>query len=53
MLASRQSPEDVVKVMAGSAFVIEKKYDGERIQVHKNGKEIAIFSRQQTNLKKN
>lgn len=45
MLASRHPPEDVVKVMNGNPFVIEQKFDGERIQVHKNGKEIKIFSR--------
>jgi DNA ligase-4 len=45
MLASRHSPEDVIKVMEGTSFVVEEKYDGERIQVHKNGKEIRLFSR--------
>lgn len=45
MLASRHSPEESVKVMEGNPFVIEQKFDGERIQVHKNGKEIKLFSR--------
>jgi DNA ligase-4 len=45
MLASRHSPEEVVKLMEGSPFVIEKKYDGERVMIHKNGKEIQLFSR--------
>ena len=45
MLASRHSPEEVVKLMEGDPFVIEKKYDGERVMIHKNGKEIKLFSR--------
>jgi DNA ligase-4 len=45
MLASRHAPEEVIKQLEGSAFVIEQKFDGERIQVHKNGKEVRIFSR--------
>ena len=50
MLASRHSPEEVVKVMEGNPFVIEQKFDGERVQVHKNGKEIKIFSRNSNNV---
>jgi DNA ligase-4 len=45
MLASRQPPETVVKVMDDNPFVIEKKYDGERVMIHKNGAEIKLFSR--------
>lgn len=45
MLASRHSPEDVVKIMEDNPFVIEQKFDGERVQVHKNGKEIRLYSR--------
>jgi ATP-dependent DNA ligase len=45
MLAMRCSPDDVVKTMEGNPFVIEPKFDGERIQVHKNGKEVRIYSR--------
>lgn len=45
MLASRHAPENVIKVMEGNPFVIEQKYDGERLQVHKKGKEVRLFSR--------
>lgn len=50
MLASRHAPEDVVKVMEGNPFVIEKKHDGERIQIHKSGQEIRLFSRNSNNV---
>ena len=33
MLAKRVKPEDVLREMAGDPWVIETKYDGERIQV--------------------
>lgn len=45
MLAARKAPENVVKLMEGRPFVIENKYDGERVQVHKDGKRIKLFSR--------
>lgn len=45
MLASRHSPEDVIKLMEGSSFIIEQKFDGERVQIHKNGKEVRLYSR--------
>jgi len=45
MLASRHPPEEVLKFMENSPFIIERKIDGERIQVHKNDREIRIFTR--------
>lgn len=45
MLATRQRPESLSGVLAGGRYVIETKYDGERIQVHKDGDRVEIFSR--------
>lgn len=45
MLATRQRPESLAGVLAGGRYVIETKYDGERIQVHKDGDRIELFSR--------
>eukprot|EP01124_Arcella_intermedia_P024176 TRINITY_DN4012_c0_g1_i3.p1 TRINITY_DN4012_c0_g1~~TRINITY_DN4012_c0_g1_i3.p1 ORF type:complete len:941 (-),score=258.52 TRINITY_DN4012_c0_g1_i3:49-2478(-) len=45
MLGSRHLPEQVVKLMEGHQFVIETKYDGERLQVHKDGDNIKFYSR--------
>eukprot|EP00026_Physarum_polycephalum_P001548 Phypoly_transcript_01550.p1 GENE.Phypoly_transcript_01550~~Phypoly_transcript_01550.p1 ORF type:complete len:948 (+),score=159.21 Phypoly_transcript_01550:87-2930(+) len=45
MLASRHKPEDVLNIMGTHPCIFETKFDGERIQVHKNGKEIKLFSR--------
>jgi DNA ligase-4 len=50
MLASRHLPEQVVKLMDDSEFAIETKYDGERIQIHKDGKTIKLFSRNSNNV---
>lgn len=45
MLASRQKPEDSVALMEGHPFAVETKFDGERLQVHKSGTVIKLFSR--------
>ncbi len=46
MLASRPSTEEVVKIISGPRkYQLETKYDGERVQVHKNGKTIKMYSR--------
>jgi DNA ligase-4 len=45
MLGSRHLPEQVVKIMEGKEFVIETKFDGERIQVHKDGDTVRLFTR--------
>jgi DNA ligase-1 len=45
MLAERlSSPEDILEKLSGKC-VAEYKYDGERIQLHKKGKKVALFSR--------
>jgi ATP-dependent DNA ligase len=36
--------------MDGNPFVIEQKFDGERIQVHKDGSEVRLFSRNSNNV---
>ena len=36
MLAARKNPDDVLPLMDGHRFVIETKFDGERIQVSFN-----------------
>lgn len=45
MLANRHPPEKVVSIMGKHEFVIETKWDGERVQVHRDGATIKIFSR--------
>jgi len=45
MLAQRvKKIEDIIEKMPGE-MAVEEKYDGERIQAHKTGKEIKLFSR--------
>ena len=39
------SPEDAYKKMGGAPFVCEAKFDGERVQVHKQGSVVKYFSR--------
>lgn len=50
MLATRQRPESLSGVLAGGRYVIETKYDGERIQIHKDGDRIELFSRNCNNF---
>lgn len=46
MLAQRlKKLSDIKEKMGGGKFAAEEKYDGERMQVHKKGDEIGIFSR--------
>jgi DNA ligase 4 len=45
MLATRKSPQDVVRAMNNEPFFIEQKFDGERVLIHKNHDEIRLFSR--------
>ena len=45
MLAERLSaPEEIIEKLGGKC-VVEYKYDGERIQAHKKGNEVALYSR--------
>ena len=39
------SPIAAKKVPAGEAWVHEVKLDGYRVQLHKNGRDVAIYSR--------
>lgn len=48
-LAERlETPEEIIKKLGKCA--VEKKYDGFRLQVHKNGNDVKIFSRQSENM---
>ena len=50
MLAERLSlPEEIVEKMGGKCMA-EFKYDGERIQAHKQGENIILFSRRLENI---
>lgn len=48
MMAAKKlsSPEEIIK-KGGGKVLVENKYDGERVQVHKNGDEVVLFSRRQ------
>ncbi|MHA2148484.1 MAG: ATP-dependent DNA ligase [Candidatus Thorarchaeota archaeon] len=48
MMAAKKlsSPEEIIEKAAGKVLV-ENKYDGERVQVHKNGDEVILYSRRQ------
>lgn len=47
MLAGRKQPEDIGTLIMNdnTKYVIEQKFDGERVQVHKDGNMIRLFSR--------
>ncbi len=50
MLAERlSSPEEILEKLGGKC-VAEYKYDGERVQAHKKGKEVILFSRRLENI---
>ncbi len=50
MLAERlSSPEEILEKLGGKC-VAEYKYDGERIQAHKKGDEVTLFSRRLENI---
>jgi DNA ligase-1 len=48
MMAAKKlsNPEEIIEKVLGKALV-ENKYDGERVQVHKNGDEVVLYSRRQ------
>ncbi|GIZ01999.1 hypothetical protein CEXT_814261 [Caerostris extrusa] len=45
MLAEMATPDQVEQLTGGTPFVIETKYDGERLQLHKHGSSYMYFSR--------
>ena len=50
MLAERlSSPEEILEKLGGKCAA-EYKYDGERIQAHKKGEEVTLFSRRLENI---
>jgi DNA ligase-1 len=50
MLAERLStPEEILEKLGGKC-IAEYKYDGERIQAHKKGNEVVLFSRRLENI---
>jgi DNA ligase-1 len=50
MLAERlSSPEEILEKLGGKC-IAEYKYDGERIQAHKKGGEVVLFSRRLENI---
>jgi DNA ligase-1 len=50
MLAERlSSPEEILEKLGGRC-IAEYKYDGERIQIHKRGDEVILFSRRLENI---
>ena len=50
MLAERlSSPEEILEKLGGKC-IAEYKYDGERVQAHKNGEEVFLFSRRLENI---
>jgi len=50
MLAERLStPEEILEKLGGKC-IAEYKYDGERIQAHKNGDDVVLFSRRLENI---
>ena len=50
MLAQRVPSIAEIKEKIPGAIAIEEKYDGERIQVHKKGREVVLYSRRQENI---
>jgi DNA ligase-1 len=50
MLCQRIKDIDQVQKKMGYPVVVEEKYDGERIQVHKNGNKIKLYSRRLENI---
>ena len=50
MLAERVKSENEAMEKMGNEFAVEYKLDGERAQIHKDGKKIIIFSRSLENI---
>jgi DNA ligase-1 len=51
MMAAKKlsEPAEIIE-KAGPEVLVEYKYDGERVQVHKNGKDVILFSRRQEQI---
>ncbi len=50
MLCQRISALDEIEEKAGLPVTIETKYDGERVQAHKNGNSVVLYSRRLENI---
>ena len=50
MLCQRIAALDEIEEKAGLPVTIETKYDGERVQVHKDGRRVVLFSRRLENI---
>ncbi|MBD3354279.1 MAG: ATP-dependent DNA ligase [Candidatus Lokiarchaeota archaeon] len=50
MLASRLNYNQILPKLGGEKFLSEYKLDGERLQVHKDGSNVTLFSRRLTNI---
>ena len=50
MLASRIQYNHIQEKLGGGEFIAEYKYDGERVQIHKQGKKVQLYSRQLKNI---
>jgi DNA ligase-1 len=50
MLAQRLSSPEAILKRLGGACAAEYKYDGERVQIHRQGDEITLFSRRLTRI---
>ncbi len=50
MLCQRIKEIEAVKEKIGYPVVVEEKYDGERIQVHKQGNKVKLYSRRLENI---
>ncbi|HZD60621.1 MAG TPA: ATP-dependent DNA ligase [Anaerolineae bacterium] len=52
MLAERLKTPEEIMARTGGECVAEYKYDGERVQIHKQGSEVTLFSRRIENITK-
>ncbi len=50
MLASRIQYPQIQQKLGGGSFIAEYKYDGERVQIHKKGDHVELYSRQLSNI---
>jgi DNA ligase-1 len=50
MLCQRIKSLDEIEKKMGYPVAVEQKYDGERVQVHKKGKDVTLFSRRLDNI---